>query len=171
MLRAERRGCRFGLLLIMASIRQANAADLPAVLALLGDSGLPWQDIDAGRMKDYLVAWSGDALLGTVGVETYGTNSLLRSLAVRHDARSTGLGTALCAAMERQARRNGAAWLFLLTTTAERFFSRRGYHAMDRGAAPPAIQATAEFASLCPSRAVCMTLELDRQDTDEHQTL
>ncbi|HXI21293.1 MAG TPA: hypothetical protein VNH46_09420, partial [Gemmatimonadales bacterium] len=54
------------------------------------------------------------------------------------------------------ARARGIVDLYLLTSTAEPFFGRRGYRVADRGAAPEAIRRTAEFASLCPSSCAFM---------------
>jgi amino-acid N-acetyltransferase len=85
-----------------------------------------------------------------------GHSALLRSLAVRRDGQGHRLGAALLAHAESQAGVLGVDRLYLLTTTAERFFAARGYAVAPRDAAPPEIQATAEFAGLCPSSSVCM---------------
>jgi amino-acid N-acetyltransferase len=50
--------------------------------------------------------------------------------------------------------------MFLLTTTAETFFERRGYRRVDRSQAPLAIQSTSEFASLCPASSAFMIKQL-----------
>ena len=47
--------------------------------------------------------------------------------------------------------------IYLLTTTAEGFFHRRGYSMAERHAAPPAIQSTREFAGICPANSAFMT--------------
>jgi amino-acid N-acetyltransferase len=54
----------------------------------------------------------------------------------------------------------GVETLLLLTTTAERFFARRGYAVGPRDAAPLEIRQTPEFAGLCPSSSVCMRKRL-----------
>jgi len=46
--------------------------------------------------------------------------------------------------------------IYLLTTTAERFFERLGYARVLRDAAPVAIQRTQEFSALCPSNSAFM---------------
>jgi amino-acid N-acetyltransferase len=45
----------------------------------------------------------------------------------------------------------------LLTQTAEVFFANRGYRRIGRADAPQAVQASAEFRSLCPASAVAMS--------------
>ena len=50
----------------------------------------------------------------------------------------------------------GVEELFLLTSTARPLFESLGYVAVSRDAAPPAIRATTEFSSICPSSATLM---------------
>ncbi|MFC7513413.1 arsenic resistance N-acetyltransferase ArsN2 [Herbaspirillum sp. GCM10030257] len=136
------------------------AHDLPAILALLGEAGLPYQDLTAAHATNFLVAADGHSLLGIVGLERYDENALLRSLAVRPENRFTGLGTQLADAIEDHARRTGVGTLYLLTTTAANFFMRRGYEVIDRATAPSTLLETTEFSSLCPSQATCMRRHL-----------
>ena len=96
-----------------------------------------------------------------IGLEGYGAVALLRSLAVAPAWQGRGLGAALLAHAERAARQRGVQALYLLTTTAEAFFARRGYVRLPREAAPPILRQTAEFAALCPARAACLTKALD----------
>ena len=96
-----------------------------------------------------------------IGLEGYGAVALLRSLAVAPAWQGRGLGAALLAHAERMARQRGIAALYLLTTTAEAFFTRRGYVRLAREAAPPVLHPTAEFAALCPASAACLTKALD----------
>jgi amino-acid N-acetyltransferase len=51
----------------------------------------------------------------------------------------------------------GVEQLVLLTEAAEQFFHAIGYEAIDRSSVPEAIKQSAEFRSLCPASAVCMT--------------
>jgi len=144
----------------MTPLRPATSQDLPAVRALLEDAGLPYQDLAPAHLRDFLVAAGGRSVLGIVGLERYGDNALLRSLVVRPESRFTGLGTQLADAVEEHASRAGVVTLYLLTTTASEFFERRGYEVIERSAAPPAVQKTTEFSSLCPSQAICMRRRL-----------
>ena len=85
-----------------------------------------------------------------VGLELYGEVALLRSLAVASSRRGTGVGSGLVAHAERHARDQGVQSLYLLTTTAEQFFLRRGYARIPRDEAPTAIKGTKEFSGICP---------------------
>lgn len=147
----------------MTPLRKASTQDLPAVLALLEEAGLPTQDITSEHLGDFLVAAGGQSILGTIGLERYGENALLRSLVVRQESRFTGLGKQLVDSIEEHAQRTGVRTLYLLTTTAADFFARRGYEVIERSAAPSALQKTAEFSSLCPSQATCMRRDLNQE--------
>ncbi len=141
-------------------ISAASPTDLPAVVRLLDDSGLPHGDVTAALLAHYLLAKRGEALVGVVGLEPLGSVGLLRSLAVASAHRGVGLGVELTRAIERHARGLGIEKLYLLTTTAERFFGKLGYEVIPRGDAPPPIQATTEYRELCSSTSVCMVKSL-----------
>jgi len=46
--------------------------------------------------------------------------------------------------------------IYLLTTTAEQFFPRFGFVAVDRQSMPRSIQGSIEFQSACPASAIAM---------------
>jgi amino-acid N-acetyltransferase len=115
--------------------------DATAVRALLAAAGLPVADLADAPLADFLGCGAGEDLAGAIGLETYGSVALLRSLAVTLDWQGRGLGFALLAHAEWAARQRGIAALYLLTTTAEAFFVRRGYVRIPRAAGgirPPA---------------------------------
>ncbi len=143
----------------MHLIENATEADIPAIRELLHDANLPAQDLGAPNQR-FLVARDGGALAGCVGLEEYGDAALLRSLAVAPSRQGRGLGSALYERARFVAREAGSRDLFLLTTTAERFFARDGFVRVDRSAVPAPVQASPEFRSLCPATAVCMAKRL-----------
>jgi amino-acid N-acetyltransferase len=109
-------------------IRAARTEDLDAIKALLSEDDLPASDITADLLNDFAVAEDVDgSAVGSVGLERYGPNALLRSLAVAQPARNAGLGGRLLAHAEDLAREKGILELWLLTTTAPDFFRPRGY--------------------------------------------
>lgn len=130
-------------------------ADDAGLIATLRGAGLP--EPGAGR---YFRADHYGAVIGYVGLEGEGRDLLLRSLVVLADQKARGLGSRVLAAAETAAGDLGAARLHLLTTTAERFFTRRGFVVADRASAPPAIRRTREFADVCPASAAYLTKDL-----------
>lgn len=137
----------------------ATRADEPAIRTLLMDAGLPHEDF-ANHLSSFITAKEGDTLIGTIGMEIFCGVALLRSLAVAATHRGTGIGGALYTRIEQQAHAGGVHTLYLLTQTAERFFTSRGYARIKREEAPAVLRQTAEFASLCPNDAVCMKKEI-----------
>ena len=127
--------------------------------ALLASAGLPVADLALSPLRLFGVRRDG-VLHGVVGLERVGNDALLRSLAVAAGVRARGLGGELVRHAEQAARDAGVRRLFLLTTDAAGYFARHGYSEVPRAAAPPALAATAQFASLCPASAVLMSKPL-----------
>ena len=126
------------------------------VKKLLASAQLPIVDITPEHMAHFFGAWDGSNLEGVVGVEHLGSVALLRSLAVVASKRGSGLGSELLSRAEQYATANGVHSMFLLTTTAESYFKKRGYSQFLREAAPEAIRNTTEFTSICPASSVLM---------------
>lgn len=140
-----------------ASIDWAGAEDAAAIRALLEAAGLPVSDLTPQLLQDFLVAREGNALLAVGGLEWAGRHEvLLRSVAVAPSARGSGTGKAMVAALEERARRRGAQAVYLLTTTAERYFAAQGYKPASREHVPAGIRRTAQFSGLCPSGSALM---------------
>ena len=134
--------------------------DLAQVLRLVGEAGLPIDDLDEADLSHFLGLGPRNRPVGVVGLELMGATALLRSLAVDAGARGAGSGTALVEAAEGHAMREGVEAVYLLTTTAERFFERLGYVRVARDKAPPEIRRTREFGELCSDTAVLMVKDL-----------
>jgi amino-acid N-acetyltransferase len=133
---------------------------LSAASALLNAANLPTSDLTEAHCRDFFYAGPPDAPTGLVGLEMFGDVALLRSLVVAPAGRNTGSGSALVKHAEEHARGRGVRSIYLLTTTAEAFFSRRGYAAASRDAAPAAIKTTREFAGICPASSAFMSKQL-----------
>jgi amino-acid N-acetyltransferase len=131
-----------------------------SVVALLEAEGLPASDLTEAHLEHFFFTGTDGAPSALVGLEIYGDAALLRSLVVSAAARTQGLGAALVQHAEEHAVRQRVHSLYLLTTTAEAYFERRGYRRVDRWEAPPSIQSTREFSSLCPSSSAFMITRL-----------
>ncbi len=141
------------------AIRPAAPDDLPALQELLRAAALPATDVGQGPQA-FLLAWEGGRLVGSVGLELHGRDGLLRSLAVVPGMRGRGLGTELLRRALELAAARGVVEVYLLTTTAERWFAALEFARIEREQVPAALQATPEFAALCPSTAACMVRRL-----------
>src|SRR5690349_10212557 len=104
-----------------ASLRPARPDDLPAVERLLTASELPTDGV-AAALPDFVVAEADGTLVGVAGLEVCCEHALLRSVAVDPEWRSHGVGRALVTRVISDAEARGIQALYLLTTSAERYF-------------------------------------------------
>jgi amino-acid N-acetyltransferase len=143
---------------LAAAVRPATPADLTGIEGLLTRSGLPLDGV-RDALPTFVVAQAGDDIVGVAGLEVCCDNALLRSVAVADPWRSHGVGRALVARVIADAEARGIPALYLLTTTAEHYFPKFGFHPVRREDVPGDIRATAEFTSACPASAVVMCRE------------
>lgn len=141
-------------------IEPATRDDADALLALMERAQLPTDGL-RDHLDAALVARDGDRVVGSAAIEVYADGGLLRSVAVDADHRGAGLGERLTAAAIEDAERRALPALYLLTTTAERFFPRFGFERIAREDVPASVQASIEFRGACPASAVVMLKRLD----------
>jgi protein-tyrosine-phosphatase/N-acetylglutamate synthase-like GNAT family acetyltransferase len=137
-----------------------NVDDLPAIEALVSESGLPRAVVVDHFPSGYVVARRGSAVVGVAALETHGDVALLRTVAMNPSERGKGTGLALVAERLTTAWRSQIDRVFLLTTTAPEFFRRFGFAEVDRALAPESLQESPEFTALCPSTATCMAVSI-----------
>lgn len=139
-----------------------NIESLPADVELeelLDLCGLPSDDIYASHLQFFGIH-RANRLVAVIGLESYDSVALLRSLAVLPDYRSLGVARKLVSFIEAQAVQQGVQDLYLLTSTASNFFRSLDYQLAERCVAPLSIQQTAQFSGLCPASASFLTKRL-----------
>jgi len=137
----------------------ATEKDLNAIKILLEKNNLPISDISKNSAIDFIIARNNKRIIGCIAIEKYGTDGFLRSLAVDLDFRNKGYGNQLYNRLLSYAVQNEIKIMHLLTTTAEKYFLKKGFKKFNRNEAPEIIQKTVEFSELCPSSSVYMILE------------
>lgn len=142
-------------------VRPAAPADLPAVERLLTASGLPLDGVREA-LPAFVVAEAGEDVVGVAGLEVCCDNALLRSVAVADAWRSRGVGRTLVTHVIADAESRGIHALYLLTTTADRYFPSFGFRQVGREAVPADVRETAEFRSACPASATVMARPVAR---------
>lgn len=140
-------------------IRKATKADLPAIEALLTSSDLPTSGVKES-LGGFLVAETDRQIVGVVGLERCGGYGLLRSTAVAAEWRGRQVAKRLVEQIIARAEAQGIQSLYLLTTTAERYFPSFGFTVTTRDSVPEPIKATEEFREACPASAIVMRLPL-----------
>jgi amino-acid N-acetyltransferase len=138
------------------TIAPATHDDERAVRALLLAADLPIDGLAIGFPVGYAIARRGDVVVGCAGLEHYGRDGLLRSVAVTPSERGNGIGVALVQDRLRAAQTGGLDSVYLLTTTAPAFFRQLGFDPCERSGVPPAVGSSPEFASICPTSAACL---------------
>ena len=140
-------------------------AERPVVAARAAEAG----DMEVVRnltdAPDRVSAWGPEGvwviedgdLLATGTAEVRGEDAYLRGVATRQDRRGGRLGTLAVAAAVGHARRRGARRCFLLTESAEPFFSKLGFERIRRDDVPSwALARSPE----CPTSAAAMRRDL-----------
>ena len=141
-------------------IRPASMADRDEVEALLRRTDLPPDGLDEQFGAPYAVAVAEGRIVGAAGVEVYGPDGLLRSVAVDPAWQGRGVGAALTRERLRWAQARGLDSIYLLTNTAAGYFPRLGFAPVARDEVPEGVRTSLQFASVCPSTANVMVLRL-----------
>lgn len=144
----------------MNTPRDVVAADLDAALALLREAELPTEGVADHFEQGYAIIEQNDRIIALAGIERYGEDGLLRSVAVAAPYRGCGLGVSMVQDRLRWARERRIRDLYLLTTTAADFFERLGFARVERASAPVQMQQAPEFAYICGSTSTTMKLSL-----------
>jgi amino-acid N-acetyltransferase len=137
------------------TIGRAIPGDADAVTELVAQNQLPLDDLRE-HLDTAIVARRDGAVVGVAALEVYPDGVLMRSVAVAPELQRQGLGRRLTGAVLELARDLHAPHVYLLTTTAERFFPKFGFERIDRLDVPASVQTSIEFRSACPSSAIVM---------------
>jgi amino-acid N-acetyltransferase len=146
---------------LAVAIRRPNENDLPAIERLLTAASLPLDGVREA-LPSFVLAEADDTIVGVAGLEVCCDNALLRSVAVDPAWRSQGIGRLLVTRVIADAESRGIHALYLLTTSAERYFPGFGFREITRNQVPEDVRATAEFQNACPASATVMTRPITR---------
>jgi amino-acid N-acetyltransferase len=136
--------------------RMADKAELPAIADLLTKNKLPASDI-LDIPVDFIIATDdANQVIGSIAVERFEEDGLLRSFAVDKTYRDQKIGSSLFGRLIAYSLQAGITTLHLLTTTAEKYFAAKGFTVLNREEAPASIKTTTEFSLLCPSSSTYM---------------
>lgn len=138
------------------SINHAQTKDFEPIINLLHQYNLVIQDINLSRQY-FIVLNDGDKTCACGAIEFYQPYGLIRSVAVTPDNAKRGYASKIISKLEKVASSNEITELYLLTETAESFFTKLGFKKIDRELAPDTIKQTNQFSELCPMTATVMT--------------
>jgi amino-acid N-acetyltransferase len=136
-------------------IQKATEQDRAAIIGLLQSQKLPTEDLPA-VLDDFFTATENDNLVGLIGLERYGADGLLRSMVVHPDYRNRQIAERLVQQLEETAKASSISAIYLLTETAEKYFSKKGYDIVPHSEVPPLVMQSSEFSHVCPASATVM---------------
>jgi amino-acid N-acetyltransferase len=123
-------------------VRKAVMGDLPALLKIINAYAgqgimLPRTEFEmAENIRDFSVVFSGDTLLGCGALHFYGpSHGEVRSLAVSPELKQSGVGRAIVATLEEEAKAQSLESIFAFTYVPG-FFRKLGFIEVERGELP-----------------------------------
>ena len=140
-------------------VRPAVSKDFEAVVKLLQSENLPTEDISEDLSHFFVIERSGN-IIAVIGLEVYGKEGLLRSLVVDQHYRNQSLATTLLNKLLLHAAEQRIGTIYLITTTAEKYFAAKKFSVINRTEVPLSISSSQEFSTLCPSTATVMSRKL-----------
>ena len=139
------------------TISPARAEDVEAIQQLLIESELPIAGVE-DHWKTFLLARDADTVVGCGGAEAYQFAALIRSVTVKPEYRRQGIGRRLVRQLLDRLASRGLREFYLLTTTAEEYFRKRGFRTIDRDEVHPQLLSSRELQEASPDTATCMRL-------------
>lgn len=137
------------------TLEQVSGSDSELYDALVA-AQLPIDDIAEAGRTFFKARSNGADVIGFSGIEQCGSDFLLRSVVVLSGYRGRGFGRLIVEETLRGLKRDGD--IYLATITSAPFFSIIGFSEVPRGIIPPAVLATRQLSSICPSSATIMKL-------------
>jgi len=137
-------------------IRLAQLKDQKIIHSLLSGFKLPLDGLEETKL--WLLESGNGEVLGVAGLELYGNQGLLRSVAVTQGIQNQGVGTALANFVISETKKSQVQDLFLITTTAPAFFKKLGFKEESREQVVGSSTNSVEFISACPKTAILLRL-------------
>lgn len=127
----------------------------PDVYRLLEANDLPNDDLDEMEITfwGYIL---NEKVVAAIGLHIFDRVGLLRSLVVHEDHRTQNWGEDLLKELLRHAETLKLQAVYLLTTTAEKYFLNKGFMQISREHVPAEIKSSTQYAELCPDTAEVM---------------
>jgi amino-acid N-acetyltransferase len=110
-------------------------------------AGLAAGDIGDPRILFWRFETFEDIPVGFGGIEVHGRDALLRSLVTLPPVRQLGMGAAMVAALEIEARALKCQSVYAVVSGLADFFARLGYRVCAADSVPEQIRASGEFVS------------------------
>jgi len=142
----------------------ARPRDMNDIRNLLKSLDLDWADLRDEDHHNFYVLINEHGFVGCIGIEVFGEDAVLRSLAVKKSSRGHGYGWMLADTAIAQTRRRGVKRMYLVTDkiASDFFAEKHGFRVVDTSlVAPEAVQSpTFKTSGQRGKNAIAMRLDL-----------
>ena len=137
----------------------ASMVDVPAIEALLVKAKLSIVGVRR-HIAHFRVGRVGGQIVAVGGLEIYGEQALLRSIAVDAEQRNKAYGKQTVRDLCQSAQLAGIHDVYLKTVSATPFFEGLGFHVITNEQLPKSVKKSSQFRGACPASATVMHLAL-----------
>jgi UDP-N-acetylmuramate: L-alanyl-gamma-D-glutamyl-meso-diaminopimelate ligase len=125
----------------------ARPRDMDDIRALLKALELDWVDLRDEDHRNFYVLINEHGFIGCIGIEVFGEDAVLRSLAVKQSSRGHGYGWMLADTAINQTRRRGVKRLYLMTDkiASDFFAEKHGFRVVDLSLVAPQARQSPTF--------------------------
>jgi len=131
----------------------------PDIYRLLEAADLPNEDIDEIEITFWGVLQE-ERVIAVIGLQIFGDAGLMRSLAVDANHRNQSWAEDLIKELLKHCQILHLETVYLLTTTAKKYFHHRGFMEISRDHLPAEIKKSTVYEDLCPQDATAMYMPL-----------
>jgi amino-acid N-acetyltransferase len=143
---------------LIFGIGPATKFDRAEIPRLLKDAGLTLEGID--DCEFWVAKNTRNQTIGAVGLETWSSRGLLRSLVVEKNSRGNGVGRKLVFHTIKEAKKRNLKELYLLTQAVKNYYIKLGFELIEREKVQGPVLNSAEFRGACLENADVMRIIL-----------
>jgi amino-acid N-acetyltransferase len=148
------------MLITMNPVKPIVIEDIPVLNEMLKSENLPQIEPKEFASNYFKYVGTNGSLQGSIGLEIYGNYGLLRSMVVDKNYRNQGIAHLLVSRILEESKKLRLKEIYLLTTTADKYFAQKGFSYMDRTETPAEIKQSKEYSSQCPSSSTLMKMSI-----------
>ena len=143
---------------VIFGIGPATKFDRAEIPSLLKSAGLTPKGID--DCEFWVAKNTRNHTIGAVGLETWGSQGLLRSLVVEKNSRRNGVGRKLVLHTITEAKKRNLKEIYLLTEAVKDYYLKLGFGLAEREKVQGPVLNSAEFRGACLENADVMRIIL-----------
>lgn len=139
------------------TISKIKEEERALLIALLNEASLSVSDLPQ-KLEHFYLAKKEEDVIGSIGLEIFGSTGFLRSMVVKKGMQGEGIGKVLLNKLISKVSSSGIGVkeIYLITENAEAFFRSAGFETVSRETVPEIIKDIPQFKSICPTSAAVM---------------